>query len=139
MIHGDKLLRNLFVSIWVLVLLHMFAQYHYLYWQFRWLDMPMHFFGGVWVGFAVLWLWHYSGLIDASKSSRGMTYSVALVGGVLFGVVWEVCDYLVWTVGAGVLPAQYYLDTVGDLLMDIIGVHVAYAFFTRWHKSCVGK
>ena len=36
------------------------ANYLFLYWRIGWLDMPMHFLGGAWVGAMGIWWYFYS-------------------------------------------------------------------------------
>ncbi|KKS86003.1 MAG: hypothetical protein UV60_C0004G0080 [Parcubacteria group bacterium GW2011_GWA2_43_11] len=52
----ERILKLLFIVIWVLALVHMTAEYYYLYWTVRWFDILTHFLGGLWVGIAVVWV-----------------------------------------------------------------------------------
>jgi len=126
---GHKLLRTLFVYIWVLALAHMAAQHLYLYWTYKWLDIPMHFLGGIWVGLAALWLWYYSGYARKPGWIPHHPFVIALGGGLAFGVLWECYDFLVWKIGVMAFPANYVADTALDLLMDATGAVAAYNVF----------
>ena len=52
----EKMLKILFVLIWVLTFIHMVAEYYHLYYHLSWFDIVTHFLGGVWLGLAVVWL-----------------------------------------------------------------------------------
>lgn len=123
------MLRTLFIYVWVLAIAHMAAQRLYLYWTYRWLDIPMHFLGGVWVGLAALWLWYYSGLARKEGAQPRRPYLVALGGGLAFGILWECYDFAVWFFGKGSFPVNYVPDTMLDITMDVLGAAAAYGLF----------
>lgn len=125
----DLLLRTLFIYVWVLALAHLLAQRLYLYWVYRWLDIPMHFLGGIWVGLAALWLWYYSGLARKAGATQHRPFLVALGGGLVFGFLWECSDFFIWSVIVGAFPENYIADTMLDIAMDVIGAAVAYLLF----------
>ena len=131
---GDRLLRTLFIYIWALALVHLVAQHLFLYWHYKWLDIPMHFLGGVWVGLAALWLWYYSGYGRKGDVAPHRPWIVALAGGFAFGVLWECYDFLVWNFGAGAFPVNYLQDTALDIVMDLIGAFTAFLLFTFMYR-----
>jgi hypothetical protein len=135
------LLRILFLLIWILAITNFVAEYYYLYWTYRWLDIPMHFFGGVWVGLATLWLFLRSGYVFKDMPSSVNTFVTALVGGFCIGFLWEVYEYVVWQVSGKGLPVNYLGDTVLDLCMDLLGALFAYVCFAlfRKDKSTIGE
>ncbi len=122
---SDRLLRTLFILIWVLVIANAVAEHWYLYWVYRWLDMPMHVLGGVWLGLAGLWLWYWSGL-RVARMSAVPAFVVALGAGVLAGVAWEGYEFVLWQLSGKGLPAHYLTDTFTDLSMDTLGAFLAY-------------
>jgi hypothetical protein len=113
----------MFFLIWGLALLHLYAERNYIYWLYRWSDLPVHFIGGVWVGIASLWVYVYSGLCGKEKELPSVTATVfiATLGGIAFGAVWELYDYWLWVLNGEGLPVGYALDTVLDVLMDTVG------------------
>ncbi len=135
----NALLRTLFIYIWVLAIAHMFAQHLHLYWIYRWLDIPMHFLGGVWVGLAALWLWYYSGMGRRAGAVQRRPFLVALGGGVAFGFLWECSDFLVWSLIVGAFPENYALDSVLDIAMDAVGACAAYVIFRYLMGGSEGK
>jgi len=126
---GDALLKWLFVFIWVITLLHFTAEQQYWYWTYRWVDIPMHFLGGVWVGLVALWLWYYSGLMRKREGAPTHPLAIALVGGMAFGVVWEAYELLLTFVGGITLPSNYVPDSLLDLVMDACGAVTAYGLW----------
>ena len=54
------------------------------------------------------------------------TVFVALLGGLLVGLLWELYEYIVWIVTDAGLPFGYIGDTILDLIMDITGAGVGF-------------
>jgi hypothetical protein len=118
----------LFVSI---AAIDTYAGKHFLYWSIRWLDMPMHFLGGFWLGLGALWTYFYSGLFKAiPQEHRTARYAwlLAITSALVLGFIWEVYEY-----GLDILHERTDLydmiDTLSDLLLDIIGGTVATFMF----------
>jgi len=122
----ERILKLLFIVIWVLALVHMTAEYYYLYWTVRWFDILTHFLGGLWVGIAVVWVWYFSGYVRKMYMPDKSTVFVALLGGLLVGLLWELYEYIVWIVTDAGLPFGYIGDTILDLIMDITGAGVGF-------------
>jgi uncharacterized membrane protein YjdF len=99
------------------------------YWRIPWLDMPMHFLGGLWVGSAVLWF--YSHKIFKRKLS---IYLVSLSAVLLVGGLWELFEFNVntWTI---VTAQNGILDTSSDIAFDIIGGITATVYFIFKNKK----
>lgn len=88
---------------------------HSLYFSVWWFDIVMHFLGGLWI--ALIALWFYKAFAGEDAES-GKGYFVALVTVVVVGILWEVMEIwagLTWTHG------DYKIDTVIDLIMDVVG------------------
>ncbi|MBP9760349.1 MAG: hypothetical protein KBD24_03195 [Candidatus Pacebacteria bacterium] len=130
--NNNRLLRILFILIWVIAIMHTSAEAFYWYWTYRWFDIPMHYLGGVWVGLAALWIWYYSGFMRKKNALPTKPFIVAVGGGIVFGVAWELYEFLVWIFGGAGLPMRYIPDTALDLVMDTLGVvtaHGVYRYF----------
>jgi hypothetical protein len=136
---SDKLLKLLFVLIWALALIHIAAEYFYLYWQFHWFDIFTHFLGGLWVGLAALWLWYYSGYIKNNGRFVGKALVVALVAGLTIGFVWELYEFIVWQLSGRGLPPNYISDSLLDLVMDTVGAFVGYLLFSALKKRTLSS
>jgi hypothetical protein len=88
-----------------------------LYWRWSWFDIPMHFFGGFWLGLFAAWLGHFSGMIAAPVRAWPiwvLTISTALG----LGLIWEGYEI---AIGATYLSSPYLADTLFDLVMDTLG------------------
>lgn len=125
-LYQEKILKTLLILIWSLALIHMTAEYYYLYWTIRWLDICTHFLGGVWVGVAGVWFWFFSGYMREPQSPEKHILPVALITGLVVGVVWELYEYVVWQLSGAGLPPNYIPDTSLDLVMDITGAFVGF-------------
>ncbi len=96
------------------IFLHSVAHYLYLYWTFRWVDIPMHVLGGIMAGFFTLIF------LRAFKLKETVPY--ALVGVLLVGLGWEALELLY---KVGVVNFMYWADTVKDIINDTIGGLIA--------------
>jgi len=85
------------------------------YWRIPWLDMPMHFLGGFWVGSVAL-LFYSS---TASKQFLQMLL-FSVFSAILIGVLWELFEFNVDTITIA-LGQNGVLDTASDLIFDILG------------------
>ncbi|HEY4486310.1 MAG TPA: hypothetical protein VJB70_01065 [Candidatus Paceibacterota bacterium] len=94
-----------------------FAEMNSWYWKMRWFDMPMHFAGGAWLaGFAAWWQYSRQGI---AIQSFPKLLGVCLVFVLSVGLLWEAYEYVVSFVTGGHINEM--LDTLGDLLFDILG------------------
>jgi hypothetical protein len=130
-----QILKTLLILIWFLTLLHMVAEFYYLYWTFRWFDIVTHFLGGVWVGLGGLWLWFYSGYIRTPSLPNKHLYLIALFLGVIVGVAWEGFEYIVWIWSGTGLPVNYFGDTALDLCIDVVGALMGARLFSYVYKK----
>ena len=117
----ERILKVLFILIWILALLHMSAEYFYLYFLFKWFDLIPHFLGGVWVGLGGIWLWYFSGHFGDVRLPKRRALFVSVFFGIMIGFIWEFYEYLIRIFAASGFPANYMFDSILDLIMDIIG------------------
>ncbi len=118
-------MRLLFLSVSFFVLLLLLGLFllgleHYLFWRMIWFDVPLHFLGGLGIGFFVGALaYHFRPRIFVF-----MTASAILL--------WEAYEYLFG------MPREnnYFFDTSLDILMGALGALVAYIIlrFSLWHS-----
>ncbi len=117
--HQTILKKGLFVLA-IVGIAQLVAQKIGLYWIYPNFDIPMHFFGGVWLGFLATWAVLRFSLV---KQIDSMMY-LFVVGVVAFlvGFGWEAFEYLVdgWLrVGMQI----NLIDTKLDLVMDLLGAY----------------
>lgn len=93
-----------------------------------WYDIPMHFFGGVWVALAALWVSEmpFAGCVKAHVSMPSILACVLAVG-----LAWEAYE-VIFSI-ADIHEAGYLFDTSLDLVMDTLG-GLSVAFITRSSK-----
>ncbi len=109
-----------FASLILVAVVHVIALELYLYWRFPWFDVPMHVLGGLCaaLGYSIL---PFIGLRKRGRYETLLWY----IGAVLvIGIAWEVFEY-----AAGislVREANFILDTVLDLCMDLAGGLIGY-------------
>jgi len=92
------------------ILLHKIAHELYLYWTYRWVDIPMHILGGIMAGLFTFVFLRITRLPESIKN--------LLIGVMIVGVGWEVLE-LLYKVDA--LSTRYWIDTIKDLIDDTIG------------------
>jgi hypothetical protein len=92
------------------ILLHKIAHELYLYWTYRWVDIPMHILGGIMAG---LFTFVFLRITRLSENTRNL-----IIGVLLVGIGWEILE-LLYKVDA--LSTRYWIDTVKDLIDDTIG------------------
>lgn len=109
------------VLAFALAVLHTYALDAYLYWRYVWLDVPVHFLGGLAIGsFIVGFLPRFSPLLF-----------VLMLAGAVIG--WEVFEYFVGTPK----EANFIFDTSLDVLIGTLGGMVTYAIarYTLWQSK----
>jgi len=111
-----KITVAMLVILTVVAIMHISAIKFFLYWQIWWLDIPMHFLGGIFAGLFSLWVavGFYKVLEDRLK-----IIAISLFGGLLIGFFWEIFEFK-----AGLTYntlGNYPLDTMKDIFMDILG------------------
>lgn len=124
--------RNFFlllaVSAGAVAILHTVAIFFYLYWQFPWLDIPVHGIAGFFVGLSVFAFLSYYGIFTITRTRRWLLAAIILAS-IVVGVLFEVFQ-LFWdpTLFREVF---YFSDTLGDLLSDVVGSSTAWWFLVR--------
>ncbi len=94
--------------------IHVSAIRHSLYWHYVWLDVPVHFLGGMWLALAGTWLLLRAGI----KAEVPSIFSLVVAG----AIAWEIFE-----LAAGIpIEKNFALDTVIDLTMDVAGGIMGY-------------
>ena len=108
----------LFLLILGIAIFHNVATAHYIYWNFRWSDMVVHFFGGLWIALTSFWVCRF--WIQGGNREYTLMEIVFVTVGVAFlvGVLWEVFEFSMDIVSYSSL---YVADTISDILMDVLG------------------
>jgi hypothetical protein len=119
----NKYFLPMFLLIIVIAVLHFLAIKELYYWSIWWYDIMMHFLGGLWVAFFVLW---FNSWIPLPISPNTLLRVVVAV--IFVGILWEVYE-LVFGM-TFVSDDGYFIDTIQDFIMDTLGGIVGW-FITR--------
>lgn len=108
-----------FISLVSLAVINNVAVKFYLYWQYLWLDIPIHFLGGVVVALGVLSVFAFH---EEYTFVRGLVHTLAFV--CIVGLLWEAFEF---TAGIPIIEKNAVVaDTILDLIMDVVGGFVGY-------------
>ncbi len=92
------------------IAMHMLAFNLYLYWTYRWFDIPMHILGGIMAG---LFTFVFLRITKLSERTRNL-----IIGVLLVGIGWELLEILY---RVDDFTIRYWMDTIKDLIDDTIG------------------
>ena len=118
----------LFLLIFILSF-HILALVNFWYWSIDWLDIPMHFLGGLWVALFFFWILKKR-FVQVSQVLEGnfLLLGILSLGFVsLIGIGWEFYEFLYdkYLAEESVLFQAGVADTIADLFFDLIGGLVA--------------
>ena len=133
-----KLIGIMLGLIYALLIIHGLALWFYLYWVYAWFDIMTHFMGGLWVGFATIWLFYYS-RFKLAKDSPFFARSLitVLLSMLVVGILWEVYEVVTLLILGAEFPAGYLGDTILDVIMDMTGALTAYGIAAYF--NLIGK
>lgn len=105
-----------------LLITHAIATELYLYWSIWWMDIVMHFLGGIWL----VSTWRALTDLDHIAEKR---WTLKFILPILFGVmiVWEIFGIYV----EQGFKQGYVTDTAGDFVCGILGVMVGFWLLRR--------
>lgn len=116
------LFKEMFGVLVIIGATHILGVVYFWYWKFLWLDAPMHFLGGLWVGLMTLLI--SSLFIKRPETVKHFNIILLAVGSaIMIGVLWEIFEYVF---GISIASHSVFIrDTVTDLILDSIGGLVA--------------
>jgi hypothetical protein len=121
-----KIIRATFLAALIVGVLHVFAVIFSLYVFYGWFDIPMHFFGGFLAGLFAVWTVFYAKEGALEPRTLWKTILTAFLGSLLVGLIWEFFEYAYGLTGNAL--GSYALDTIKDLIMDMLGGLTAGAY-----------
>ena len=128
--HMKERKEVLFVSFALIILigvLNIWALNNFWYWVYWWFDILMHFLGGLWVGVMAIWVYYLSGLLGKPLITKKNVLILSFVSVLVVGIGWEVFEIFIKET---INEPGFIIDTLGDLLFDLLGAFVAYRYFT---------
>jgi hypothetical protein len=102
---------------------HLAAIKYSLYWIFPWFDIPMHFLGGVIVAFFIYLMLQWK-LPNIVRSGNSHFLRYLLFGALFVGLLWEALELK--TGLTFVSQSDYIVDTISDLIIDLMGASFFY-------------
>ncbi len=102
------------------------AHLYYLLW---WFDIPMHMLGGLWVALTALVIYYHTPWVRRKDRSTSFVVAYALATTMVIGLLWEVFEFSVEHLVK--LNDNGLLDTLKDLVDDLIGASVASIIFIK--------
>ncbi|GMQ95038.1 MAG: hypothetical protein BMS9Abin13_148 [Patescibacteria group bacterium] len=86
------------------------------YWRFSWLDMPMHFLGGFWVGGVALWatVFFRGTSVKDMREKPWLAYAISLASVLIVSALWESFEF-----GLDTLVSFSIQNSVSDTISDI--------------------
>jgi len=121
-------------SLTVITFVHLLASFKHWYWVYSWIDIPMHFVGGLWVALLFFWLMHKVEPQYPADVSLWIVVLTAIGFVMTVGVFWEFFEFsydtLIAKKGLAELSQQGSADTVGDLAMDLLGGSAFLAYYS---------
>jgi len=119
---SKKFLIRLLLLIFFIFLLDYLAMQFYWYSSIWYLDMLIHFLGGLWLGLALVWLFRIKEI-----SFKSIFYLI--LGVLLIGVLWEIFEIIIDETITG--NSFNILDTISDILFDLAGGSLALLYFLK--------
>lgn len=113
------LIVYLLSSLAILGIAHAAALNFYLYWQFPWLDIPMHVLGGIVVALSFLLIPSFCKGIP----ERYITFQWTMAFVLIVGLSWELFEI---AIGIPLIEDGFEMDLLVDLAMDICGGALGY-------------
>ncbi|MCX6757856.1 MAG: hypothetical protein NTZ44_03190 [Candidatus Nomurabacteria bacterium] len=131
MVDRQKLSKNMAYMVFFILAINYIAIKLYLYWSVWYFDMPMHFLGGVFVGFLAIYLFDPLSKIKIFKINNGFRFYIFYIFLFTFivGFGWEVFEVIFKNILAG--ENFNLLDTISDVCFDISGGFTTFMFFIR--------
>lgn len=129
----DRLLKIIFELIVFIAAVHFVSLKFYLYYEFWWLDIVMHFLGGLWVALSLFWLFDFARLfkINFSKISHLILSAVFLT--ILVAIAWEIFELQFGI--TSFLEADYLEDTIFDIFVGFSGALTASLAFLKFSSK----
>ena len=93
---------------------HFIALKGALYWHYVWLDVPLHFAGGIWLALAGSWAL----LAAGRRLDERLVFTFVILG----SIAWEIFEAVIGTQR----EANFLFDTVLDLTMDMTGAIIGF-------------
>ena len=125
-----KLLKLTLLLIIFITLVHAISLEFYLYLDFWWLDIIMHFLSGFWLVLFVLWILFFAVCwkVNWQRINTFFLIFSVLVFNLAVGTAWEFFEF---KLGITSFSSFYWLNTISDILSNLAGGFLAALIFYR--------
>jgi hypothetical protein len=127
-----EIFKRAFWILFAVGVLNLIATKLYLHLEFWWIDVILHFLGGLTV--TLFALWFCAGKFNLKNWSQIKILLVALFAAILVGFLWE-CYELYFGITFLSDGWHYFADTGSDLLMDLVGGIFGFLWTTHLLKK----
>ena len=100
-----------------------------------WLNVGRHTLGGFAAGWLTISFWKISSKTSYHAAPWWLAILAIFAGVALLGVSWEIFEYQLGLVQHRTDIGDPYVDTMGDLKMDLLGAAVSSLFFIQKKKE----
>lgn len=121
------LIKLMFFAIFVAIC-NLIALKFYLYWTHKWVDIPMHIFGGALVSLIGLWVIYFSPFRKFFLGNSKKVYITSVLIAFIVGFLWEVFELRFGLISYSFIER---VDSIKDLFDDIIGALIAGWYFIK--------
>ena len=131
MIKKHKILIQIALFSFVLLLGHLFALKFSIYWTMEGYDSIMHAFGGFIGALMVIYTLQKIGISPQTLPKKIILLLFVTVSVIAVGSIWEL-----WEIFVGFTdPFTDLADTISDLIMDTLGAMIGFIYYDKKLKS----
>ncbi len=130
---NKKLFIISFLIIIFIVVLHYFSLKNSWYWNYRWLDIPVHIIAGFGVSLMALWLSLKIRHIDNIYGYKKKALLVMLITVFILAIFWEIYELVIKFTSLNNI--SYWKDASLDIFNSLVGGVIAFLYFIRNKKA----
>lgn len=124
--------KAIFILLFLIIAFDFLALKNFWYWKFLWLDMAMHFSGGLWV--AMVYTFLISKYEIKTPIFFNFIFGISFVA--LIGVLWEITEFLRDLIFQSAPVLQLGAsDTISDLFFDLLGAAIFLIIYRLMEKK----
>ena len=116
----------------VIFVVNSLADVYFWYWEHRWLDIPMHFLGGFFVGNMALYGYYVSGYITPFHRGLFPALFISIATVALVAILWETFEFILDVLTEKPEHLRFQTDvadTMADFVFGMIGGLASVIFY----------
>ena len=115
------------------VLIHIIFSSFSIYYYLRWIDVPMHFLGGLWLGLAGIYICDRMLPQIFRKKENLSIVAVALLTALIAGSLWEIIELRLFPILK--ITLINYEDTPSDIFYNLLGSSAGAIYFISQRRK----